>query len=771
VLRTATVLLALVLVAGMATRSAMARPAGPVTLIPRNLRSSDRGVRRDGLRRFLACAPRDHGSILPELLDLALESDDWLVRWEIRRALIRAGDPTVVREIMKRAIFDGRASKQATRFLGEIAREKTTLSRRALADVVWASRHDEDQVRTNSIWVLGHVAVHVPHPVPLILDALHDESARVRRAAVIVLGRAITIDARHLVPPLLGMFEDTDEGVRAGAARALVDGEAACPDLVVPALRALLADPSVSVREAAARSLAKFGCLARPAITDLIAALVDDGAGEVRMAAALALGEIGDFRAIPALCGALADEAARMDAATALGLFGGGARRAVRALQAVIVTDDQDEVIEALSRIGGPESRRAILRAAHHEDWHWGWGSTQGVGRLGPNAQPLVSAIIAQMDKLEDGPCSVDLCALGRIGGRRAVAALLRTLREQRDLTEDVLSALAIVGADGRTAVRTLAIRLRTGDPDEAGWTADALGGIGGPAARVALRDAIGHTDARVREAAVLALADAADGEVEQVLPDLLWALGDEEPPVRAAAAVALGHLGPAAAEAISPLRHALLDSDGWVSGCAAEALGRFGPEAIAALEDLTRLAANECDMAVEAIGRIGETTQEVNSVLTRNLSHEDFYLRWASATALVRIGAADQAVLRRLWLGLDDTDCSVRRAAAASLLLLGVDSDPVLEIVRRDLGGGPWSDSQGLAALIMTGRDVEASLRVLRRRLDPDDGAIESAADAIADIGPAAAVLEPELRLALTSTDTDDRRAVRRALRSVLGR
>lgn len=73
-------------------------------------------------------------------------------------------------------------------------------------------------------------------------------------------------------------------------------------------------------------------------------------------------------------------------------------------------------------------------------------------------------------------------------------------------------------------------------------------------------------------------------------LPSLIRSLKDRRPESKTHAAIAIGRMGPAAAEAIPALTAALKDRDVAVRAAAAHALGKIGPDARSALPDLQNL-------------------------------------------------------------------------------------------------------------------------------------------------------------------------------------
>jgi HEAT repeat protein len=106
--------------------------------------------------------------------------------------------------------------------------------------------------------------------------------------------------------------------------------------------------------------------------------------------------------------------------------------------------------------------------------------------------------------------------------------------------------------------------------------------------ARQLLRAALSSPRADVRSAAVDALLVLSPTSAE--LPSLQRLLAESNPEVRAAAAQAIGQLGPVAQAAVPALTKLLDDPDPAVQTAAIEALGRLGPAAQAAVDKLRHL-------------------------------------------------------------------------------------------------------------------------------------------------------------------------------------
>jgi HEAT repeat protein len=204
--------------------------------------------------------------------------------------------------------------------------------------------------------------------------------------------------------------------------------------------------------------------------------------------------------------------------------------------------------------------------------------------------------------------------------------------------------------------------------------------------------------------------------------PALAAALGHPDHGVRAAAAWALGRLGPAAAVATPGLVAALRDPREPVRAAAARALGSLGTAARATVPSL--LAALDDERAVvrwesaDALARLRVPVERAPE-LARALGSEDVYVRNFSAWALGEMGEAGGVAARELVEMLFAEEGYDLRGAAEAVRKLG-------PAVRR------------------------AVPAVVSRLFEPDPDRRARAALALGKIGPEAAEAAPALRAAL---------------------
>ena len=226
---------------------------------------------------------------------------------------------------------------------------------------------------------------------------------------------------------------------------------------------------------------------------------------------------------------------------------------------------------------------------------------------------------------------------LGRVGGAKAVPALLETIEatrtEDSDVREVSLRALARIADPG--AVEPLIRTLATAEVWLAPRIADILTRHGELVVDplIAVLNGSSRQPARAWAANVL-------GEVraQRAFPSLVRSLGDPEDEVRAKAATALGRLGDRRAVGYL-LEQLLTDPAPFVRVRIASALGQFGgPEVI--------------DRLVRALG------------------DPAWWVRMRSVEALEQIGSVAEGPL---LVALDDPDSEIRVRAAVALERLGV--------------------------------------------------------------------------------------------------
>ena len=231
--------------------------------------------------------------------------------------------------------------------------------------------------------------------------------------------------------------------------------------------------------------------------------------------------------------------------------------------------------------------------------------------------------------------------ALGQYASPAAIAALVAGLgdfdAQVRDASETGIQA------SGAAAVGPLTAALAQGQPEARAGVAHALGGIGTPAAVVALTDAF-HGSATpdvVREGAIVGLGRSGD---PAVIPTLVQALGDRDGIVEDAAQNGL--LTPALEKPAIPLLVAALSQPTPVPFNAGETLSRMGALAESdAVSLLTRLVqtgnAPAQTWAAVTLGEIGSKSAPVLTALQSLSKSADPHVQYAASQSLLKLAGA----------------------------------------------------------------------------------------------------------------------------------
>ncbi len=608
---------------------------------------------------------------------------------------------------------DWRVRKEAVAAAVGMAADPAVLQ--ALVGVLLS--RDEDVGRRNAaVEALAGFGVAAVDALSVVVPRLDADG---RKLAAEALGRTGS-DAAFLV--LRAMVADDDVNVRVAVVEALAEIGTTSVDSVVPVLEALLDEPEPMLRLTALMGLNDLG-VAVPSVR--IADWLEDPV--LRSAALVALGRRGDPAVATRLVAMLerihgsAHEqvvAALVDFARASPEALAAARRAFVDLGPDVVAailegaeraepaERRRRFVSLLGLVGTVASARIAVRALGDE--RVASAAEEALLAIGESAMgPVLDHVRAGASETR----AVCIALAGQLAPSEAEPALLELLRglldaaEPEDL-EAALGALASLGNAGSLA--PVARRLVDRSPRIRRAAMDAVSGIAarhpasaaalvreaspdGPEALVAalvmavindrvrpaegadvafLVQALSHGDPLVRRAALDALAWR--GGVDAV-EAVVFALGDEEPGVRVAAARALGRLrDPAGASlGVEPLLDFV--SRGTELELVAEAVRSLGeaasPRAIPLLRGQVREGAPMVAVAaLEAVARI--TSPERVDALLEGIWHEESEVVKA---ALQRLAEEDDPRVRpHLTACLDHDAWGVRRLAADLLARRG---------------------------------------------------------------------------------------------------
>jgi HEAT repeat protein len=593
-----------------------------------------------------------------------------------------------------------------------------------------------------------------PRAVPSLLDALNDVDTNVRYHAIEALGK---IRATEAVDALLDVAESGDFFLAFPAIDALIhigDRRAA------PRLASLLGDDLLC--EPAADALGQLGD--EEVVTPLAELLNQPDAPSLAISQSLAAlyhryedsYQEGSY---------IADLSRGMIAATGiqnlLDALDIANTDQLRPLALVLGWLESPAVEQALTRlIGHPAARKEVIEA---------------LVRYGSRVTDL---LIEQLNSEDLHTRQAAVIALGRIGDRHAVPALVRVLNTEKELMIETAGALAKIG-DARAFEALLGL---IGHPEASVRQAaiSAINSLGHPEMAGRAVALLSDSDPRVRESAVkiagyfgyaecvdllLERCHDADESVrraavehlpylddDRITPVLNDALLNGTPKVRAAAAHAFGRVE--SAQTLPSLLAAMNDADSWVRYFAARSIGQHGfTEALEALARLanTDLAGHVRIAALEAIGSLGGARAVAIIAPIAEANEPD--IACSALKALGSIGHPDS--LPPLQAALRSTEQARRMAALNALAKRG--------------GTGTEEALQWVAAADADVQVSRMAIEALSRLATPKaiNALIELTADraqrehcitALAQLGPSQI---DQIAHGLNHADADIRRAV----------
>ena len=471
-----------------------------------------------------------------------------------------------------------------------------------------------------------------------------------------------------------------------------------------------LGDENAYVRRMATEALARSAPHGKVAIEPLIQALGDEDAG-VRSNAAAALEKFGPeaSASAPALIAALKDEimSVRRSAATALGKI-----------------EPEDPAAAAAALIEAAQVEGSALRAV----------ALPSLAALGPKAVPVIAE---------------------------------RTLSP--DITERIrlflIAVLAGMGSESSAAAPALVEMLKLDSPNIREWAVRALSSYKEDAVKLLAAALVAKDlDFRARRMAASALAQLGR-YIKSAVPDLVKALGDDDPWVRQYSVRALGYSESTAAAAALIL--VLQDQDILVRREAVSAISQLGEAATSELlKGVTREEIEIRRYSAQLLGRIARDAEIVVPVLMEAMSDEDISVRWIAIKSLgkFRDKAGDAAPLLDTVLKREQA-YYIRREAIDALSKIGPAAEaalPGLLLVLEDQE--PELRQTALKIVGKFGPKAAPALPLVKQWLDDKDLALRKAAlDTWARLKGAEAV--PELLLALQDENGEVRQQALNAL------
>ena len=318
----------------------------------------------------------------------------------------------------------------------------------------------------------------------------------------------------------------------------------------VPDLVQSLADKDPKVRAEAASALGEIGGDAAQAIPRLVKLTSDETDDGVANQGVHALGKIG-AKAVPALTARMkaGDPDLRIRFVTALGDVGPGAAVAIPDLARAAVDGDEEirtAAVEALGFVGKGSAAVTVIpvliSALKDPDSKVRANAVRGLSGIGPKTERVVPALVAALGDSNGAVASDASFALSKIGLPALPSILALVADRDPELSgqaENILSELFPTDPDLRPSHEAKDQRL-----------------FRIKKARSVLLSALKSTSERVRDRVADLLADLG----ESIVPDLIVALGDGTPSLRAGAAQVLELIGPKARPAVDALHRCLND-------------------------------------------------------------------------------------------------------------------------------------------------------------------------------------------------------------------
>jgi predicted Zn finger-like uncharacterized protein len=421
-----------------------------------------------------------------------------------------------------------------------------------IVDLIGKLGNPDAKDRAQAAQALGGLGPDAKVAIPSLVKLLGDRNDLVKRLARDALTK-IGPPAKGDTQVLVGLLTDSAPEVRQYAAETLGTlGGDARP--AAGALAAAVQDRDARVREQALRTLAKLGPPAHDKVVQGLTDALKDPERNVRTAAgevlALDLGLTGAD--LPFLTDALKqdDVDVRSGAARALGKVGPDARSAVKPLVALLKENDRGlrrAALEGLAGIG-PDSKEAmpeVQKALKEADKDLRRAAAEWVGKVGPDARDAVPLLVPLLKDADVEVRRATIVALGRVGpaaAKDAAGGLAEQLGDldNRTYAMTALAAVKPTGDGAKAAIPRLVVLLDDKNKDVVVKAAQTLGAVGKPAVPDLVKALKGSADANVRAAAASALGDVGPDAKDAYQILAVYAQQDTEQVVRDAASRAL---------------------------------------------------------------------------------------------------------------------------------------------------------------------------------------------------------------------------------------
>ena len=376
------------------------------------------------------------------------------------------------------------------------------------------------------------------------------------------------------------------------------------------------------------------------------------------------------------------------------------------------------------------------------------WCAAEAFVMLGTNANPVVP----QLAKLIDDE---DLCfavprALAGIGPEALPVLLSRADSKNVVIRRSVIRAMELCGEQSEIVIPVLIRACNDTNAEARAAAISSLGRIHKEPVRVVplLVQALTSQNSDVRTEAAQALGEFG-ADAEPSVPALMLKTRDLETYVRANAAASLGRIRKRAELAVPALAACLGDPERDVRLLATTALGEFGADAESAVPDLLLVLSRDEDKSIHgcaarSLGSICKCPEIVVPALMACLEHEDHWIRYSAASALVEFGIDAACAVGSMLVSMTQTDESPRRGIIGALGDLRQSPELVVTALLMQLDNEySFIRADAAAALGNFGSEAEMAIPKLVALLnDPEPDVYNAVVAAIQAIDPEAEVL-----------------------------
>ena len=500
----------------------------------------------------------------------------------------------IVREFLRAALEVGDDLKRYYSFeplLGQITRKE-------LCWTLVETLADEDpEMRMMAGMCLLQFEDHVGEASGMFIEILTSDDAILSFQAAGLLSSCNQLPAA-LAPALLTMFRSQNWFCRVAAGCALIGRH---PEVAPVLIQALRADNPSAVDEAVADWTRGQGRIDRVVLGEAKGEMTS----RLQDLAACALGRRGAGCPEPVRAEAVrvlvkglrdGDQSAKLRSAYLLLRMGGQAADALDPLVTLLGSRETDidlrrAVASVIGKIGGATAAgkalvRPLLLAIKSTDWVTACNIVSSLEAIGESPRGAILAMVRLATTAEDAMARrMAAQSFGKFGPAAVefIPALIGHVRQER--SRDVLMSVAnAIVAIGPPAIPCLIDALAQGGISDITLVSETLSRMGAAAVEALAQTMLTHPDGLVRRHAA-ALMRLIGPRAAAAVPVAMQLLKSGDADQRLDALIALGAMGPVAAEAAFDIANALSDRNPDIREWAKNALETIGPDARPALE------------------------------------------------------------------------------------------------------------------------------------------------------------------------------------------